>query len=100
MFVAFASIHHYGIILDVDVDSNPKKAEYMVRFLDGDVRDCLFEGRDIKLSMRPNAKCWVPDNISVKNVTYEWLKKRKLKHSFKVQLEEDFIDYSNGDLDF
>ena len=97
VFVKFASIHYYGIILEVEIDADSNKPQYMIRFLDGELRDSLVVGRDIVRKMKPELRCWVPNEIFRASVTYE--KFQKHISAFDMQLEQDYENFLIGELE-
>ena len=84
-----------GIILEV-ADEVPGH-EYMIKFLDGQVRDDLV-GKDIRSvdAMKPDWTCWVPKSVLKRSMLFSQFS--KIAENYHAGFESDFDIYSRGEL--
>lgn len=88
VFGLFGTIHYFGVVLHAD------PAYYMVKFIDGEVRDLEFKDLVNVNRMRGDKRCWVPKWIKATSISYDEFDEYYEK--FDRQLECDFEKYSDG----
>lgn len=96
IFAKFATIFHYGIVLEVADDPIPG-FEYMLKFVDGQVRDDLTL-KDLRSfdAMKPDWRCWVPRDVCRSSLKFSEFE--AIANDYESDLQMHFDIYERGEL--